>query len=413
MGCCFSSSRDTSSYAETTDDHQNQTPNDATAPPHPHSRSQSLPPTPPSSNNPRHHSHDHNHRPSLLHPTSSSSRNNNNNHRHRSPVALNEHINAPIRPHTWTSKKRRWTRSLLDQERKEFFETRVTGRAEIWAALSTAISLMQNGDLVTAQSILDAAGVTIPTGDLCQGCYDERGVLYRLPRCIVSDPENLVVGDLSGDDSNRDGGSEDDESVDGGEGGAEDVDVGFETDDRKSGLGDAASGDELINDDVVRERERERRRDEKGKTSERDLIRVKARLSDRDGIDVVVSVGKSQNVGFIARKVQQEVGIPRTQRIRIAYLGKILKEHTPLVDQGWKAGHTVNALVVTRRHQTPDSKNGFLHLHLQLHPYYQEPVHPHHDLRNDVYMNHDTPTYPLFFCICIIPPSAVYVYISV
>ncbi|KAL4872776.1 hypothetical protein BDV12DRAFT_161502 [Aspergillus spectabilis] len=83
--------------------------------------------------------------------------------------------------------------------------------------------------------------------------------------------------------------------------------------------------------------------------SERDLIRVKARLSDRDGVDVIVSVGKSQNVGYIARKVQQEVGIPRTQRIRIAYLGKILKEHTSLVDQGWKPGHMVNALVVARR----------------------------------------------------------------
>ncbi|KAL4886549.1 hypothetical protein BJY04DRAFT_177888 [Aspergillus karnatakaensis] len=209
---------------------------------------------------------------------------------------------------------------------------------------------MQAGDLATAQSIVDAAGVTVPTGDLCQGCYDERGVLYRLPRCIVSDPENIVVSNGKGVDGegDEDTGSE---SGSGGEHGGEDVDVGFETDDRKLGLGlgvgEAASGDELIGED--NERERERRRDEKGKTSERDLIRVKARLSDRDGGDVVVSVGKNQNVGFIARKVQQEVELPRTQRVRIVYLGKMLKEHTPLVDQGWKPGNLVNALVVARR----------------------------------------------------------------
>ncbi|KAL4917651.1 hypothetical protein BDW62DRAFT_183575 [Aspergillus aurantiobrunneus] len=193
---------------------------------------------------------------------------------------------------------------------------------------------MRSEDFATAQSIIDAAGVTVPTGDLCQGCYDEQGVLYRLPRCVVSDPENIVVSAGEGE-----GG----ESTDGDE---NNVDVGFETDDRKGGFdSEVESGDELIGEDA----ESERRRDEKGKTSERDLIRVYARLSDRDGDDVVISLKMTQNVGFLARKVQQEVGIPRTQRVRIAYLGKLLKEHATLVDQGWKPGHVVNALVAARR----------------------------------------------------------------
>ncbi|KKK17270.1 ubiquitin domain protein [Aspergillus ochraceoroseus] len=244
-------------------------------------------------------------------------------------LPLGEHFNAPIRCHIWRSKRRRWTRALLDQERKEFFETRVTGRPEVWTALSVALSFMRVGDLVTAQSIIDAAGITVPTGDLCQGCYDEQGALYRLPQCIVSDPENIARSlRLTMTDDHDDD---------------DDVDVGFETDDGKLSLNEA-SGDELIADDV----ERERRRDEKGKTSERDLILVKARLSDRGGPDIVISVAKSQNVGFIARKVQQEAGISRMHRVRIAYLGKILKEQTPLVDQGWKPGHVVNALVATR-----------------------------------------------------------------
>ena len=109
-----------------------------------------------------------------------------------SNVPLSEHFNQPIRPHIWYSKRRTWTRMQLDQERREFFETRVTGRPEIWTALAACISLLRTGDIATAQSIIDAAGITVPTGDLCEGCYDEQGGLYRLPQCIVSDPENLV-----------------------------------------------------------------------------------------------------------------------------------------------------------------------------------------------------------------------------
>ncbi|PKY09022.1 ubiquitin domain protein [Aspergillus campestris IBT 28561] len=214
---------------------------------------------------------------------------------------LDVHFNAPVRQHIWYSKRRAWTRTQLDRERREFFETRVTGRSEIWAALSTAIALMWAGDLATAQSIVDAAGVTVPTGDLCQGCYDEQGVLYRLPQCIVSDPQNIVREPLP----RRDDDDDDDD---------------FDTDHGKLSL-DEASDDELISDEL------ERRRDEKGKTSERDLI---------------------HNVAFIARKVQQEAGIARNQRVRIAYLGRVLNEHVPLVDQGWNPAHVVNALVVSR-----------------------------------------------------------------
>ncbi|KAL4786049.1 hypothetical protein BJX76DRAFT_140350 [Aspergillus varians] len=303
MGCCFSVSRDTSQ------EHHD----DSITPPSPPSNP-SSPLVSPSPSRHRRPLLNHHH-----HPSSSSRQQHQQQNQH--PVPLPEHINAPIRPHTWHSKRRTWTRALLDRERTEFFETRVTGRPE---------------DFATAQSIIDAAGVTVPTGDLCQGCYDEQGVLYRLPRCVVSDPDNIVVG--AGADA-----GERRESTDGDDG--EDVDVGFETDDRKGDFGDEVeSGDELIGEDV----ESERRKDEKGKTSERDLIRVKARLSDRDGEDVVVTMKKTQNVGFLARKVQQEVGIPRTQRVRIAYLGKILKEHAPLVDQGWKQGHVINAMVVAR-----------------------------------------------------------------
>lgn len=193
----------------------------------------------------------------------------------------------------WTSKRRTWTRAQLDRERAEFFDTRVTGRAELWAAISTAISLMRSGDLSTAQGIVDAAGITVPTGNLCEGCYDEQGVLYRLPQCIVSDPENMVSQDEeeSADD-------EDNEALSDGK---------LATDD--------ASGDELISQDV------ERRRDEKGKTSERDLIRVLARLSE-GGPDISLAVGKNQTVGFLATKVHHEAKVcPSVDSIAMLCIG--------------------------------------------------------------------------------------------
>ncbi|KAJ6120519.1 hypothetical protein N7523_004799 [Penicillium sp. IBT 18751x] len=244
-------------------------------------------------------------------------------------LPLSEHYNEPVRLHVWYSKRRAWTRADLDRERLEFFETRVTGRPEVWAALSTAINLMRDGDFATAQSIVDAVGVTIPTGDLCEGCYDEQGVLYRLPQCIVSDPENMAKTNPPSTDSTQE------ETGHEQEGDIEALSDGkLATDD--------ASGDELIADDA------ERRRDEKGKTSERNLIRVQARLSDRDGPDLILMVSKGQSVGFLARKIQQEGGISTHQRIRLAYLGHMLKEHESLPEQGWQDGHVINAMVVRR-----------------------------------------------------------------
>lgn len=40
--------------------------------------------------------------------------------------------------------------------------------------------------------------------------------------------------------------------------------------------------------------------------------------------------------------------IPASQRVRIVYLGRMLRENASLVNQGWKAGNIINALVVAR-----------------------------------------------------------------
>jgi len=40
--------------------------------------------------------------------------------------------------------------------------------------------------------------------------------------------------------------------------------------------------------------------------------------------------------------------LPPNKKVRIAYMGKILKEGATLPIQGWKQGHVVNALVFNR-----------------------------------------------------------------
>ena len=246
-------------------------------------------------------------------------------HSSTATVALNHYLdtscincpNAPLRQHSpWTSKKRIWTTSQLARERYEFFETRVTGSPEIWAAIRTVTELMRDGDLATAQEILTAAGVTLPTGDLVNGAFDSTGNLYKCPSEIVSDPVNVVIDET----------------------GKENIPP-TSPDDKEAALG---LTDDPLDDETTLA---ERRREEKGKGNERDAVKVKCRLSDRGGPDVVISVGRSQHVGVLARRVASQAGIARNLRVRIAYLGKILKENEALDSQGWKEGHVVNALV--------------------------------------------------------------------
>ncbi|KAI9766761.1 MAG: hypothetical protein M1835_007139 [Candelina submexicana] len=183
-------------------------------------------------------------------------------------LGLGDHFNRPLRHHVWTS-KRIWTKEDLEREREEFFETRVTGKPEIWRALKMAVGLMDK-ELETSQGILDASGVTVPTGDLVNGAYDEAGNFYQIPEQYVSDPVNVVL--LRG--QSRVEGAKTEDSLDGEE-------------------------EEVL-----------RRREEKGKAvlHSVETYTVKARLSDRGGPDVHITLGKEQNIRVLARRVQEETG---------------------------------------------------------------------------------------------------------
>ncbi|GAB0138598.1 hypothetical protein EsDP_00006827 [Epichloe bromicola] len=249
--------------------------------------------------------------------------------RHRDQRALHEHINKPLRQHKWASPDRRWTSETLRSERIEFFDTRVTGRPEIWQTIRTVVDVLQEssspeaGDedsngLATAQSILSAAEISLPTGDLADGVYDSFGNYYQLPQWVISDPTNLVVS------NERHGIAE--TSADG---------------------DDGRRREDAENDSIITDTERRQYGKGKGALNARDEITLRARLSET-GRDFDVAVSKSDSVGSVTRKLVKETLLSPEKKIRLAYMGKMLAENQSLGAQGWQIGHVVNALVFNR-----------------------------------------------------------------
>ena len=136
--------------------------------------------------------------------------------------------------------------------------------------MKTVVELLADEDIATAQSIIDAAAITVPTGDLKNGAYDEAGNLYQIPEHIISDPQNVALDTPKEEER-----------------GETSVEA---TDD---------------------EEELEKKREEKGKgvITERDSILVKARLSDRGGADVIISMGREQTVRNLIRRIQEELSV--------------------------------------------------------------------------------------------------------
>ncbi|KAI5462916.1 hypothetical protein BGZ63DRAFT_177333 [Mariannaea sp. PMI_226] len=239
---------------------------------------------------------------------------------------LDQHIDKPLRRHEWSSHDRTWTKQALIRERNDFFDTRVTGRAEIWQTIHAALQVLwdpvgQNAQddgsngLATAQMILSAAEISLPTGNLANGVYDTLGNYYQIPEWIVCDPQNVV----------------------------DEPDAGAKGD------GFAAGDDTTAEDDLTDDDEIDGRKREKGKEviDVREQVVLRARLSE-NGQDIKITMAETEVVKNIARKIVQEANLAPTKRVRIAYMGKILKENSTLIDQGWKTGHVVNALVFSQ-----------------------------------------------------------------
>lgn len=135
--------------------------------------------------------------------------------------------------------------------------------------------------LATAQSIIDAADITLPTGNLADGAYDSLGNYYQLPLHVVSDPTNMV--------------SDDDEAGDL----------------LAEGKGDVVLvAGEVPEDADDADVQGERRREEKGKSvvEPRSLMSVVVRMSDTSR-DLRVRVAKDETVRGVIRRIEEETGV--------------------------------------------------------------------------------------------------------
>ncbi|KAJ2870508.1 hypothetical protein FB639_004612, partial [Coemansia asiatica] len=89
--------------------------------------------------------------------------------------------------------EQRLTLERLYAKREAFWDTAPAyeGRAEIWQALRLACD--ESTDMQLSMAILDSVGLTVPTGRITDGAYDERGARYLVPQYCLSLPDNLVA----------------------------------------------------------------------------------------------------------------------------------------------------------------------------------------------------------------------------
>jgi uncharacterized ubiquitin-like protein YukD len=90
------------------------------------------------------------------------------------------------------------TKEDVEKRREEFWITspNYDGRQEIWQALK---AICETDSLELAQAIAESAGISVPTGKLTDGCYDELGNQYILPNFCLIEPSNLVESTSTND----------------------------------------------------------------------------------------------------------------------------------------------------------------------------------------------------------------------
>ena len=206
---------------------------------------------------------------------STSSRQSAQYRRHLSPASR---FNEPLKAHTYVSKKL-WTQSRLERERRDFFDTRTSGRSEVWSCIRSAAELFRQGDVDTAQMMINASGLTVPTGNMVEGVYDSQGAYYQLPEWAVADPVNLQR-DEDGD----------------------------------------AKDTSTTKPDAVIESENSRKIGKgKGKAPPAgEGVSLKARLSDR-ATDIILTVYKTDPISDIVEKIKEEAGVSVSPSIDSIY----------------------------------------------------------------------------------------------
>ncbi|PBP27256.1 ubiquitin domain-containing protein [Diplocarpon rosae] len=235
------------------------------------------------------------------------------------PQDLTRHPTKNLKIPIWASSpSRTWTRNQIDEERVAFFDTRVTGRPEIWQTIRAALEVLwsggdandSDGGIATAQLILTAAGITVPGGNLAGNVYDSFGELYPLPPEIVSDPTDLVEPSVKEQD---------------------DVENKSE------------EGREELDEESLR-----LKREDKGKRVLRaeDMIEIQVKLSFEGERRLKVAISREDSVRLVNKRIFDDSGLASPKRIKLAYMGRILEENKTLDAQGFNEDNVLNAFVL-------------------------------------------------------------------
>ncbi|KAK0810609.1 hypothetical protein LTR02_016551 [Friedmanniomyces endolithicus] len=290
---------------------------------HPHHDPNSAPDSPNSSQNPIA-------APRSLHGASNNTtvaRRPHDNHPPNSPLVLPPPL--PHSPANFPQHPPPWTRSLLTRLRAEFFDTQLSGDPLAWIAIRRVCELLREGDVGTAQAVLDAAALTTPRGLVGRGkgsdgrrggVWDAGGVFYEVPGWVVGDPGDLV------EDLEKEGEEGEKVGLDGAE---EDTDEDLKQEVRMPPALQPAPP-----------------RVEKGKgraESPGRLVKVACRRSDR-GRDLVVEYNEKEPAALLAVRVRDKIG---EKRVRLVFRGRLVDGGRTLAAQGWREGLVVNAFVDT------------------------------------------------------------------
>lgn len=86
-------------------------------------------------------------------------------------------------PHTLTS---------LSLRRQQYWESRTTGRTEVWANVRLVCESLLENNWELAETVLDASGLTMTGQDLSPMVYDPTGQSYEIPMWLYRNPSNVV-----------------------------------------------------------------------------------------------------------------------------------------------------------------------------------------------------------------------------
>lgn len=83
------------------------------------------------------------------------------------------------------------TAAQLASKRETFWGSQSSGAPVVWSNLRLAAEALLAGDSELATTVLEAADIRVPQGDLGL-TYDASGRSYQLPRWVYSSPTNLL-----------------------------------------------------------------------------------------------------------------------------------------------------------------------------------------------------------------------------